>query len=183
MQLADNHALGAVDDERTVVGHQRNLAEKDFFFLDVANRFDVGVRILVVNSQADLDLQRHAVTHAAFLTLLLIVLVLESNRLPAIRTQLGPHGIECAADVTKGFARPQGIDLDAGFAALAGSAQIFQSFKIAALTLPVADVILDKVQRRRLAKVGNRKDRFENGLQSRVLALFGQQIHLQKAVV
>ena len=37
VQLADNHALGAVDDERAVLGHQRNFAEVDFLLLDVAN--------------------------------------------------------------------------------------------------------------------------------------------------
>ena len=37
VQLADDHALGAVDDERAVVRHQRNFAEEDFLFLDVAN--------------------------------------------------------------------------------------------------------------------------------------------------
>src|SRR5216684_4329004 len=124
VELGNDDALGAVDDECAVVGHQRNLAEKDFLFLDVANPLDLRLRLLFVDRQTNLDLQRHAVTHAAFLTLLLIVLVLESDRLAAIRTQLGPHGIEGAADVTQRFARPQGIDLDAGFATLAGGAQI-----------------------------------------------------------
>ena len=37
VQLRNDDALGAVDDERAVVGHQRNFAEEDFLFLDVAN--------------------------------------------------------------------------------------------------------------------------------------------------
>ena len=44
VQLADDDALGAVDDERAVVGHQRNVAEENFLFLDVANVFRAGVR-------------------------------------------------------------------------------------------------------------------------------------------
>ena len=37
VQLADDDALGAVDDERTGVGHQRDLAEVDLLLLDVAD--------------------------------------------------------------------------------------------------------------------------------------------------
>ena len=35
MQLRDDHALGAVDDEGAGVGHERNLAHVDFLLLDV----------------------------------------------------------------------------------------------------------------------------------------------------
>ena len=38
VQLADDDALGAVDDEGAVVGHQRDLAEVDLLLLDVADR-------------------------------------------------------------------------------------------------------------------------------------------------
>ena len=37
MQLRNNDALGTVDDERAVLGHQRNFAEEHFLFLDVAD--------------------------------------------------------------------------------------------------------------------------------------------------
>ena len=37
VQLAHDDALGAVDDERTVLGHQRDLAEVDLLLLDVAH--------------------------------------------------------------------------------------------------------------------------------------------------
>src|SRR5205807_8347482 len=153
MKLGNDYALSSVDDESSVVGHQRNLAKENFFFLDVANRFYVGVRILVVNGEANLYLQRNAVAHAALLTLLLIVLVLEPDRLAAIRAQLRTHWIESAADVTERFSGPQRIDLNAGLAVLAGGAQILKPFQVAALTLPVADVILDEIERRRLAKI------------------------------
>src|ERR1051326_7422425 len=70
MQLRDYDSFGSIDDEGAVVGHQRNFAEEDLFFLDIANRFEVRVRIFVIDSQANLYLQRHAVTHAALLTFL-----------------------------------------------------------------------------------------------------------------
>src|SRR5262249_6079544 len=38
MQLADDDALGTVDDEGTGVGHERDLAEVDLLLLDVANQ-------------------------------------------------------------------------------------------------------------------------------------------------
>ncbi len=37
VELADNHALGAVDDERARLGHQGQLAEVDLLLLDVAH--------------------------------------------------------------------------------------------------------------------------------------------------
>ena len=41
VKLRNDDALGSVDDERSVVGHQRDLAEENVFFLDVADRRNV----------------------------------------------------------------------------------------------------------------------------------------------
>ena len=68
MQLRDNNTLGAIDDKRTIIGHQRNFTEIDLLLFNVLNRF-VG-RFLVVNHQPDSDPQRHRIGHAAELTLL-----------------------------------------------------------------------------------------------------------------
>src|ERR1044071_2719933 len=110
MKLGNDDALSPVNDESAVVGHQGYFTEEDFFFLDVANRLHIRVRIFVENREADFHFQRHAVTHAAFLTLLLIVFVLQTDRLAAIRTQLGAHRIEGAANVAESFARTQRLD-------------------------------------------------------------------------
>ena len=117
-----------------------------------------GVRILVVDSQADLHLERNAVAHAAFLTLLLIVFVLQADRLAAVFAKLRANGVERAALVTKRFAGRQRIDLDRRAAVLTVRAKIVQTFEPSALTLPVADLILDKIERGGAAKVGDRKD-------------------------
>ena len=37
VQLADDHALGAVNDEGAVLRHQRNVAEEYFLFLNIAD--------------------------------------------------------------------------------------------------------------------------------------------------
>src|SRR5215471_18717848 len=112
MELRNDYALRSVNDERAVIGHQRNLAKENFFFLDVANRLDVRVRVLVVDGEANLHLERHAVTHAAFLTLLLIVLVLQADGLAAVWAEFGTDRVKGAANVAEGLARTQRIDFD-----------------------------------------------------------------------
>ena len=183
MKLRHDDALSSVDDEGAIVGHQRNFAEEDFFFLNVANRFDVCIRVFVVNRQPNLDFQRHAVAHAAFLTFLLIVFVLKANRLAAIWAKLRPHRVESTANVTERFTRTQRIDFDTGAAVLARGAQILQPFEVAAFALPIADMVFDKVERCRLAKIRDRKHRLKDCLQPDAPALFRERIHLQESVI
>src|SRR6266545_631180 len=61
--------------------------------------------------------------------------------------------------------------------------QVVQPLELAALALPVADRILDELERRVLAKVADREDRLEHRLQTRVLTLARQTVHLQEALV
>src|SRR5262245_48663141 len=58
-----------------------------------------------------------------------------------------------------------------------------QAGELAALALPVADRILDELQRRVLAEVTDREHRLEHRLETRVLALARQTVHLQEALV
>ena len=62
-------------------------------------------------------------------------------------------------------------------------AQVVQALQLAALALPVADRVLDELERRVLAEVADREDRLEHRLQALVLAFGGQAVHLQKALV
>ena len=59
-QLADDDALAAVDDERAVLRHQREVAHKDFAFLDLAG---------LVVGQADQHLERRGIGHIALAAL------------------------------------------------------------------------------------------------------------------
>ena len=68
VQLGDDNALGAIDHEGAVVGHQGNFPHVDFLLLDVLDGLAGGV--LVVNDQTDLDPQRTGVGNAAQLTLI-----------------------------------------------------------------------------------------------------------------
>src|SRR5205823_203120 len=58
VELADNDTLSAIDDERSVLRHQRDFAKIDFLFLDVSNGFGAGVGIFVENRQADDHFER-----------------------------------------------------------------------------------------------------------------------------
>ena len=58
-----------------------------------------------------------------------------------------------------------------------------QPLQVAALALPVADRIIDELQLADAAKIRDRKDGVENGLQTDVFALVGQQVHLQEPLV
>ena len=70
VQLGDDDALGAVDDERAVVGHERQLAEIDLLLADVLDRLLGARRFLVEHDQAHLDAQRRRVGQPAQLALL-----------------------------------------------------------------------------------------------------------------
>ena len=159
VQLRDDNTLGTVDDESTVIRHQRDLTEENVFFLDIADRRSARFRILVIDRQPDLDLERHAVRHSAFLTFLLIMLVLQADRLTAVVAEIRAYGVERAAIVTEHFGRIERIDLDLRATVLTISSQVFEAFEVSALTLPVADLILNIFEGRRLAKIGNREDR------------------------
>ena len=58
-----------------------------------------------------------------------------------------------------------------------------QALQVAALALPVADRVVDEFELRQSAKILDRKHRREHGLQTAIIALARQQIHLQKALI
>src|SRR5919201_1566171 len=58
-----------------------------------------------------------------------------------------------------------------------------QAGELAALALPVADRILDELERRVLAEIADRKDGLEDGLQARILPFGRETVHLQEPLV
>src|SRR2546430_10334764 len=54
---------------------------------------------------------------------------------------------------------------------------------MAALAFPVSDSVIDKLELRNIAEIGNGKHRLENRLQTGVVTLAGQAVHLKEAVV
>ncbi len=70
VQLRDDDALGAVDDEGAVLGHQRDFAQIDLLLLHVLD--GLGRRLTVVDHQAHGHAQRGAVAHATLAALALV---------------------------------------------------------------------------------------------------------------
>src|SRR4029078_254254 len=68
-------------------------------------------------------------------------------------------------------------------AGAAGPPAVVGPLQLPALALPVADRILDELERRVLAEVADRKDRLEHPLETRVLALARPHVQLQQALV
>src|SRR5690606_2708350 len=62
VQLGNDHTLGTVDDEGTVLGHERNFAHVHFLLFDVLDRFVR--RFFVEDDQTDFHTQRHGEGHA-----------------------------------------------------------------------------------------------------------------------
>src|SRR5262249_41860061 len=97
VQLADNHALGAVDDERAVIGHQRNFAEEHLLLFNIADSLGAGLGVLLINRQTNGDLQRSGVCHAALLALDNVVFELQVDRIAALIAEIHLVGITGAA--------------------------------------------------------------------------------------
>jgi hypothetical protein len=74
VELGDDDALGAVDDERAVRGHQRDLAEVDLLLLHIADRLGAGLVVDIPHDQADDHLDRRREGHATGAALVLVVL-------------------------------------------------------------------------------------------------------------
>src|SRR5439155_3229767 len=183
VQLRDDDALGAVDDERAVLRHQRNVAEVNLLLLDVADGLHAGLGILVPDDETDGDLQRHGVGHAALLALVDVVLQLQADGVAADVAHVAAGLVPLAAARAQHFAIAEGIGDERGAAVAARLAQVMQPLQLAALALPVADRILDELERRVLAEVADGKYRLDHRLQTRVLALARQTIHLQEPLV
>src|SRR6202167_2787878 len=183
MQLADNDALGPVDDERAVLRHQRNIAEENFLLFDIANRLRARVRILVVNREANRHLQRRRISHAAFLALVHVVLQLQRDGVAALVAKGRRVLVERAALGAQHVARLIRIGDDRCSAIAAGGAQVVEAAEVAALALPVSDRVVHEIQLRQAAKILNRKHRGEDRLQAGIFPLARQQIHLQKPLI
>src|SRR5205809_363974 len=69
MQLGNDDALGTVDDERTVVRHEWQLAEVNLLLAHVLHGLLGARRFLVQNNEAHLDAQRRGIGQTAELTL------------------------------------------------------------------------------------------------------------------
>ena len=122
MQLADDHTLGAVDNERPILGHQRNIAKEDFLLLDVANTLRAGLRVFVKDGETDGDFERGRVGHPALFALVHVILQLQANWIAAFVAEIGCVRVVGSAPSAQNFAGMERIGNDCGSAIAAGSA-------------------------------------------------------------
>ena len=73
VHLGDDHALGAVDHESAVRGHERHVAHIDILLLDVSDRAQTGILLDVEHRETERHLERRREGHAALLALFDIV--------------------------------------------------------------------------------------------------------------
>src|SRR5580700_4711809 len=183
VQLADDHALGPIDDECAVLGHQRNIAEENFLLFNVANGLRPGIGIFVVNGQTNGDFQRRGIGHAALLAFVHVILELQSDRVSALVAESRRVLIERAALGAKHIARLIWIGDYRSAAIAASGAQVMEAAQVSALALPVTNRVIHEIQLRQPAKILNRKHGGEHRLQAGIFAFAGQQIHLQEALI
>ena len=74
VHLRDDDALGAVDDERAVVGHERDVAHVDVLLLDVLDGARAGLFVDIEHDEAQLHLERRSKGHAALAALVDVIL-------------------------------------------------------------------------------------------------------------
>ncbi len=73
VHLADDHPLGAVDDERAVLRHQRHVAHVDVLLLDIEHGAGLGVRVDLEDDEAERHPHRRRIGHAALAALVGVV--------------------------------------------------------------------------------------------------------------
>src|SRR5258705_1708075 len=183
VELRHDDALGAVDDEGAVLAHQRNVAEEDFLLLHVAQALDAGLGVLVVDLEPDRDLERCGVGHAALFALGLVVLQLQADGVAALGAEVRGVLVVGSAEVAEHVARVEGVGDDHVAAVSAGRAEVVETLEVAALALPIADREVDELELGDVAKVGDRKDGGEDGLQAVVFAFLRELVHLEEALI
>src|SRR5205807_9381410 len=130
-------ALGAVNNERPVLRHERDVAEVDLLLLDVADGLDAGLGILVPHDETNGDLERHGVGHAALLAFVDVVLQLQADGVAADVADVAARLVRLAAARAQHFAVAIWIGDERRAAVAARLAQVVQARQLAALALPV----------------------------------------------
>ena len=183
VELGDDHALRAVDDEGPVLGQHGDLAEVDLLLLDVADAAGAGLGVLVVHLEVDRHLERNRVGHAPLLALRHVVLELERDRVPALVAGAGRVPVDVAALGARYLEGLHAGDDELPSAARAGRAEVLDADEGPALALPLTDGIFDELQAAVLPEIGDREDRPEHRLQAGLLPVRGRRVHLQEALV
>src|SRR5581483_10547462 len=101
----------------------------------------------------------------------------------ALVTEIRRVGVVSSAFAAEHLAGMKRIRDNGEPAVLTRGAQVVQTLQVAALALPVADGVIHEFQLGDFAEVGDGKHGLKYRLQSGVVALTRQAVHLQKAVI
>src|SRR5207247_2508848 len=128
-------------------------------------------------------LQGHGACHADLLAVVDVVLHGQADGVAADGAHVAARLSRLAAARAQHVAIAVRIGDERRAAVTARLPEVMQAGELAALAFPVADRILDEFERRVLPEIAYREDGLEDRLQSGVLALARQTIHLQEALV
>ena len=117
VQLANDDALGAVNNEGAVLRHQRHVAEENFLLFNVADGAVASLGVLVENRKAHRDLERSGVCHAPLFAFGHVVFQLQTNRVAALVAEIRRVGVVGAALLAEDIAGMKRIG-DDGIAAI-----------------------------------------------------------------
>ena len=99
MHLGDDDALGAVHDERTVIGHQRDVAHVDILLLDVLHGAGAGLFVDIEYDQPQRHLERRRIGHAALTALVNVIF----GRIELVADEVELRGVGKILDREDGF--------------------------------------------------------------------------------
>ncbi len=138
--------------------------------LDVADAL-LAFLVFLEDGHPDRNLQRSGEGHSALLALIHVVLELHAHRVAALGAESDPVGVVLAAGAASGGRRAVWVGFDGGAAMRAGRAQVVQPAQVAALTLPVADRVIDELQLAEAAEIADWEDGTENRLKPGIVPL------------
>ena len=188
MQLRHDHALGTVDDEGAAVGHGGDVPEIDLGLLALLI-LAVTLLVLVELVEAHADLQGRGHGGAALHTLLHAHLGMQAHGLV---TDIADGGGVLVAVAALGAVHRRILGMlchDVVAAALAGGAEMGETFVLAALAGPMAYGIINEFHLKGgVGAVGvfpvmHGEHGFEDRLESAIFPLLMEQVHLQELVV
>jgi len=183
VQLGDDDAFGAIDDERAPGRHQRHFAEEHLLLLHVADGPAAALLVDVVEHEPDGDLERHGIGHAAVDALVDGVLDFQLDRIAAGHAPGKLVLVAGAARRADDVAEVLRIGDDGLAAVHALGAQVLDPHQAPALALPVAQRVMDELETGGGAEILDGEDRSKHRLDPDIFPLVRQQFHLQEGQV
>jgi hypothetical protein len=108
---------------------------------------------------------------------------LQSDRVAALVAEIWRIRVIGSAFIAEHVARMKWVSDDRRSAILTSRPQVMQSLQVPAFAFPVADGVIHELQLRNISEIADREHRLKHCLQTGIVALTGQTIHLQEALI